>query len=92
MVEGDGDLDEGLQEELFGLRGGEPDGFPGFVGGEVSAGVVLAEAFGERAVGPVEGHVFGRKERTTEILVAKAAQNDDAIFNWRFQRSFQHDI
>ena len=71
VVEGDGDLNEGLEEELFGLRGGEPDGLPGFVGGEESTGVVLAEAFGERAVGPVEGHVFGRKERTTEILSEK---------------------
>jgi len=72
VVEGDGDLDEGLEEELFRLRGGEPDGFPGFVGGEVFGGVVVAEAGGERAVGPVEGHGDGREEeRNTEILSEK---------------------
>jgi len=68
VVEGYGDLDEALQEGLFGLRGSEPDGFPGFVGGEEVGGAVVAQALGERAVGPVEGHVFGPKERTTEIL------------------------
>jgi hypothetical protein len=68
VMHGDGGLDEGLQEELFGLGGGEPDALPGFVGGEEFGGVVVVEAVGERAVGPVEGHVFGRRERTTEIL------------------------
>ena len=57
VVEGDGDLDEALEEGFFGLRGGEPDALPGFVGGEELSGVVVAEALGERALGPVEGHV-----------------------------------
>jgi len=68
VVEGDSDLDEALQEGLFGLRGSEPEGFPGFVGGKEFSSIVVPEALGERAVGPVEGHVFGQKERTTEIL------------------------
>ena len=74
----DGGLDEGLEEEFFGLGRGEPDGLPGFVSGEEFGGVVVVEAVGERAVGPVEGHVFGRRERiygrrgrTTEILSEK---------------------
>ena len=72
VVEGDGDLDESLEEELFGLRGVEPDALPGFVGGEEFGGVVVAEALGERAVGPVEGHGDGREEeRNTEILSEK---------------------
>jgi hypothetical protein len=56
VVEGDGDLDEALEEELLGLRGGEPDALPGLVGFEELAGAVEAEAFCEGAVGPVEGH------------------------------------
>jgi hypothetical protein len=56
VMEGDGDLDEGLEEELFGLGRGEPDALPGFVGGEELGGVVVAQALGEWAVRPVEGH------------------------------------
>lgn len=56
VVKGDGDLDEALQESLLGLRGGEPHTLPGFVGGEEFSGVVMAEAFRERAVGPVESN------------------------------------
>jgi hypothetical protein len=56
MVKGYGDLDEGLQKELFRLRGGEPDAFPDLVGFEVAGGVVEAEAFGEGAADPVDGH------------------------------------
>ncbi len=40
VVEGDGGLDEGLEEELFGLGRSEPDAFPGFVGVEEVGGVV----------------------------------------------------
>jgi len=59
VFEGGGDLDDALQEGLFRLGGGEPNQFPGFVRGEVLAGVVAAEAFGEFALGPVEGHWEG---------------------------------
>ena len=40
----------------FRVAGREPDALPGFVGFEEAGSVVVAEAFGERAVGPVEGH------------------------------------
>jgi hypothetical protein len=75
VVEGDGDLYEGLQEELFGFGRGEPDALPVFVGGEVFSGVVVVEAFGEGAVRPVKGHgrslaeaeqIGGRQKRITE--------------------------
>lgn len=56
VMEGDGDLDEALQECLFGLRCEEPDALPGFVGFEEACSVVVAQAFCERAVDPVEGH------------------------------------
>lgn len=56
VVEGDGDLDEALEEDFFGLRGGEPDTLPGLVSLEELAGAVEAEAFCEGALGPVEGH------------------------------------
>jgi hypothetical protein len=56
VVEGDGDLDEALQEGFLGLGGVEPDGFPVFVGGEEVGFVVVAQALGERALGPIECH------------------------------------
>jgi len=56
VVEGDGDLDQALEEQLLRLRGGEPDAFPGFVRGEELAGVVMTQPLGERAVDPIEGH------------------------------------
>ena len=56
MFEGSGDLDDSLEEGLFGLGRGKPDQFPRLVGGEVLAGIVAAEAFGEFSLGPVEGH------------------------------------
>ena len=54
VVEGGGDLDEGLEEVFFGLAEGEPDGLPVLVGEEIFAAVVAGEAFGERSAGPVE--------------------------------------
>jgi hypothetical protein len=54
VVEGDCDLNEGLQEELFGLGGVEPDALPCFVRGKEVGGVVVVEALGEWALGPVE--------------------------------------
>jgi hypothetical protein len=77
VVEGDGGLDEGLEEELFGLRGVEPDALPGFVGGEVFGGVVVAEAFGERASGPVEAHCveFSWEEAVGSVMRAGDAHD-----------------
>ncbi len=56
VFEGGGDLDDSLEQGLFGFGCGQPDQFPRLVGGEVLAGVVAAEAFGEFSLGPVEGH------------------------------------
>lgn len=79
VVEGYGGLDEGLEEELFGLGSGEPDTLPGLVRVEEVCGVVEAQAFGEGAVGPVECHrrslgelAAGRRQkRTTEYTEQK---------------------
>jgi hypothetical protein len=46
VVEGGGDLDEGLEEGLFGAGEGEPDGLPMLVGLEELTVAVAAEAFG----------------------------------------------
>jgi hypothetical protein len=46
VLEGCGDLDEALQERLVGGGSGEPDGFPGLVGGEVFGCVIAAQTFG----------------------------------------------
>src|ERR1017187_1625227 len=51
-----GDLNDALQEGLLRLRRREPDTLPGFVGGKELASSVAAQAFGERAPGPIELH------------------------------------
>ena len=66
VVEGGGDLDEGLEEVFLRLREGEPDGFPVLVGEEELAAVVAGKALGERAAGPVEEH--GARGRGVEWL------------------------
>jgi hypothetical protein len=71
VFERGGDLNDALQEGLLRLGRREPDALPGFVGGEELAGSVTAQAFGERALGPIEGHALGRQERNTEILSEK---------------------
>jgi hypothetical protein len=56
VMHGYGDLNEGLEEEFFGLRRDEPDGLPVLVRGEELGCVVAAQAFGQGAVGPIECH------------------------------------
>ena len=47
VVEGGGDLNDALEKGFVGLRGGEPDDLPGFVGVPELTGVELAKAAGE---------------------------------------------
>ncbi len=54
VVEGGGDLDEGLEEVFLRLREGEPDGLPMLVSEEEFAAVKAGESFGEGGAGPVE--------------------------------------
>ncbi len=56
VVEGGGDLDQPLQKVFLGLREGEPDGFPVFVGEKELAAAVAGEAIGEGSASPIEGH------------------------------------
>ncbi len=56
VVEGGGDLNEGLEEVLLGLRECEPDRLPVFVGEKELATAVAGEAIGEGSASPIEGH------------------------------------
>lgn len=56
MMASRGDLDEALEEGLFGFGGVSPEVFPGLVRVPEEACVVAVQAFGQRTGGPVKVH------------------------------------
>lgn len=54
MMEGSGDLNQGLQERFLGLLRGQPDQFPMFMRREEFAAVKTAHPFSQTSVIPVQ--------------------------------------